>query len=287
MKISLASDIHTEFAPLSITNTHNADTLILAGDITLANSIFAYPDMYKHRPEDPNIIWKLDGKQKLSVHTYDLFKRASDEFEDVVYCLGNHEYYGGNFPDAVEWLGTFCSKFPNVHLLEMENKKIGGVTFVGGTLWTDLNKMDPMTEFHLSQRMNDYHSIKKTDKIYGSYYSKLRPSHTYAHHKKTLDYIKHVVENDTNEKYVVVTHHAPSFKSVHEQFKHDTYMNGGYASELDDFIIDHPQINLWCHGHMHNPSDYFIGSTRIVANPRGYIGREPRAAHFQLNLIEI
>ena len=51
-------------------------------------------------------------------------------------------------------------------------------------------------------------------------------------------------------------------------------MNGGYASDLSDFILDHPQIKLWTHGHMHQCFDYMIGSTRVVCNPRGYEGYE-------------
>ena len=73
---------------------------------------------------------------------------------------------------------------------------------------------------------------------------------------------------------VVITHHAPSFMSVNDRYKGDTLMNGGYASELGEFILDHENIKLWCHGHMHDPVDYMIGTTRIVANPRGYVGQE-------------
>jgi hypothetical protein len=51
-------------------------------------------------------------------------------------------------------------------------------------------------------------------------------------------------------------------------------MNGGYCSNLEEFILDHPQIRLWTHGHMHDPSDYMIGETRVVCNPRGYVGYE-------------
>jgi hypothetical protein len=57
-------------------------------------------------------------------------------------------------------------------------------------------------------------------------------------------------------------------------------MNGAYYSELSDFIESHPQILLWTHGHMHDPSDYVIGSTRVVCNPRGYYGHEPQAESF-------
>jgi hypothetical protein len=39
---------------------------------------------------------------------------------------------------------------------------------------------------------------------------------------------------------------------------------------LSEFILDHPQIRLWTHGHTHHAFDYQIGDTRIVCNPRGY-----------------
>ena len=36
MKIALASDIHLEFGPITLTNDESADVLILAGDICVA-----------------------------------------------------------------------------------------------------------------------------------------------------------------------------------------------------------------------------------------------------------
>jgi hypothetical protein len=89
-------------------------------------------------------------------------------------------------------------------------------------------------------------------------------------HDNTLGYIKLIVQEHKDKKCVVVGHHAPSFKSVHEQYASQTLMNGGYASDLSEFIMDHPQIKLWTHGHMHQPFDYVIGETRVVCNPRGY-----------------
>jgi hypothetical protein len=90
-------------------------------------------------------------------------------------------------------------------------------------------------------------------------------------HDKTLAYIKLIVEEHKDKKVVVVGHHTPSFKSCHPNYAHDTLMNGGYHSDLSEFILDHPQIVLWTHGHTHHPFDYVIGETRIVCNPRGYV----------------
>jgi hypothetical protein len=65
-------------------------------------------------------------------------------------------------------------------------------------------------------------------------------------------------------------------------------MNGAFRSELDGFILSkHDRIKLWVHGHMHNPSDYMIGDTRVVCNPRGYVGHEKRADEFKLQYVEV
>ena len=64
-------------------------------------------------------------------------------------------------------------------------------------------------------------------------------------------------------------------------------MNGAYSSELSEFILDHPEIKLWTHGHTHEDFDYMIGSTRVVCNPRGYINYEARADNFKLKVVEV
>jgi hypothetical protein len=64
-------------------------------------------------------------------------------------------------------------------------------------------------------------------------------------------------------------------------------MNGAFASDLSEFIMDRPQIKLWTHGHMHNQSDYMMGTTRVVCNPRGYSGADPQADIFELKFLDI
>ena len=100
-------------------------------------------------------------------------------------------------------------------------------------------------------------------------------------------YIRQIVEGRPDQKFVVVGHHSPSQKSTHEQYINDTIMNGGYSSNMDEFIQDHPQIKLWTHGHTHHNFDYVIGETRVVCNPRGYINYESQAADWKLQTVEI
>ena len=85
----------------------------------------------------------------------------------------------------------------------------------------------------------------------------------------------------------MITHHAPSFKSIHPNYVDQTLINGAYSSNLEQFITNRPDINLWFHGHIHHPQDYIIGETRILANPRGYDGREAIADDFKLAYVTI
>ena len=194
------------------------------------------------------------------------YKRCSFQFPHVIYIMGNHEFYHGKFYAAVDYMRDECAKYPNVYMLEQDTKIINDVVFVGGTLWTNMNKRDPLTMHAMKDMMNDFRIVRNDQREYAA----MSALDVAIRHDKTLGYIKLIVQEHKDKKCVVVGHHAPSFKSVSEQYASQTLMNGGYASDLSEFIMDHPQIKLWTHGHMHQPFDYVIGETRVVCNPRGY-----------------
>jgi predicted phosphodiesterase len=299
MKIALASDVHLEFGHLDLPNTDNADVLILSGDICVASKF------------GPN---------------YDrFFQQCSKEFKNVMYVMGNHEHYDGDFAKSGEILRNALSRYNNIHFLEKTCVKIDDVTFIGGTLWTDMNKEDPTTMFHVQRRMNDFQIVRNSNRmvtrtvpIYeenplytedgkngGKYVtdergfykevgkkkkqdaSTLCPEDVVPEHKAMVEYIRTVIENKFDEKFVVVGHHAPSRQSTHPRYQHDTLMNGAYSSSLDEFILDHPQIKLWTHGHTHEDFDYMVGTTRVFCNPRGYINYESKADKWTLKSVEI
>jgi Icc-related predicted phosphoesterase len=265
MKIQIVSDLHLEFADCNIKNENNADVLILSGDILVAQDLHDHPESDYGMYSDVNLA-NLGRRQRTALRFRDFLKRCSFQFPKVLYIAGNHEFYHGKFPESIEHLRAECAKFPNVHFLEMDTITIDDVTFIGGTLWTDMNRGDPLTVHAISDMMNDFRVIRNDE--HG--YTKLRPAHAMDRYRKTVEYIKQMVDANGDRKCVVVGHHAPSFQSIGEQYKHDTLMNGGYASDLSEFIMDRPQIKLWTHGHMHQTFDYMIGETRVVCNPRGY-----------------
>jgi hypothetical protein len=239
--------------------------LILGGDIMIAEDLHDHPN-FDFNPYSHGAFADLGRKQQRVARFRDFLKRCSFQFPHVVYVAGNHEFYNGKFHKGIQYLRDECAKFPNVYFLERDMKIIDDVVFVGGTLWTDMNKGDPLTLHAVRDMMNDFRIIKNDEKGF----TNLKPADTVVRHRETLQYIKHVVTEHKDKRCVVVGHHSPSGLSTHEQYKNEHLMNGAYHSDLSEFIMDHPQIKLWTHGHTHHPFDYVIGETRIVCNPRGY-----------------
>jgi Icc-related predicted phosphoesterase len=242
MRIALASDVHLEFGYWEPVNPENADVLILSGDILVASKI-----------KDNNTFT-------------DFLKQCKDNYKEVVYVAGNHEHYHGNFKENFSILSEESSRV-GIHYLEKSHVEIGEYLFIGGTIWTDLNKGDPYTLYDVSRYMNDYRLIYNLDSL-------LRPEDTIEEHKNTLAYFKAVLSANRNKKAIVVGHHAPSKLSVKPRYEKDATINGAYNSDLSEFILDNQNIKLWTHGHTHDCFEYMIGETKVVCNPRGYVGYE-------------
>jgi hypothetical protein len=234
--------------------------------------------------------------------------------------MGNHEHYHGDFARSVSIIRNRLAYLRNLYVLDKDMIALDGVTFIGGTLWTDMNKEDALTLYHMKGMMNDFRIVDNSNRkatfrvpIYkkdenGNHImqkigevnsliedgyetrernAKFAPEDAVEDHKKMLSYIRLMIEGRFNDKFVVCGHHAPSKLSTKPQYERDVVMNGGYSSDLSEFILDHPQIKLWTHGHTHHTFDYMIGSTRIVCNPRGYVGYEEQAEQFQLKVVEV
>lgn len=265
MKVALVSDLHLEFADLEIKNTESADVLVLAGDILTAQELHDFP-----AEDEPTIqINGMTRRDKAKMYR-DFLQRCSQEFKHVLYIAGNHEFYNGKWAQTITTLRNECAKFPNVHFMENDTVVLDDITFVGGTLWTDMNRGDPLTKQIVESSMNDYRTIRVESRGYG----RLRPDDTLGRHVQTLDYIRKTVDGDPTKKYFVVGHHAPSKLSTKPRYEKDVHINGAYSSELSEFILDRPQILVWVHGHCHDNFSYTIGETRIHCNPRGYVGYE-------------
>jgi hypothetical protein len=180
--------------------------------------------------------------------------------------------------------------------MEKELFDVGDITFLAGTLWTDMNREDPSTLYSIRGYMNDFRCITNStretnfrdqDGNFQTRVARFTPDDTVEEHKAMLEFVNTAITARPDRQYVVVGHHSPSKLSTKPQYEHDQLVNGAYSSDLSEFILDHPQIRLWTHGHTHHEFDYLVGTTRIVCNPRGYVGYESQAADWRLLTVEV
>lgn len=243
MKITIVSDLHLE----CYSENHDppsfgrGEMLILAGDILRAKD--------------------LKNKGKLNSFYRTFLKECSDNFEKILYVMGNHERYSYNWKSAPIKIEEALPK--NFKLLENDTVKIGDWNFIGFTFWSDFRNGNPLDMLEASVQLNDYRQIR-----IGNNYRKLRPEDTYRTNLQSRQYLKDKLELLTDNIFVI-SHHSPSYRSVPPKFKFSS-VNSAYCNDMDEFIINHPQIKYWVHGHTHLAQDYFIEQCRVICNPGGY-----------------
>lgn len=248
MKLWIFSDLHLEFEtlPLSL-DIPDADVCVCAGDVTngIANAVhWLGQHVAPHMP--------------------------------VVLVPGNHEYYGNSLLEGFEDGRHAASQFPDVHLLDNRAAEIGGVRFLGCTLWTDF-RIDGGGEHETawsmavaSQQVNDFRQIAARRL---PAYEAFTPARATERHKRSRAFLERELA-DGGIPTVVVTHHAPHPGSVHRRYKGSS-LNAAFASDLTG-VIEAGGPRLWVHGHVHDSFDYAVGSTRVLCNPRGYDGENAR-----------
>ena len=248
MRIHILSDLHLEFAPFQPDKV-NADVVVLAGDVhTGTNGIKWVLEAFRDKP--------------------------------VIYVLGNHEFYGQKLQRLIADIKQIVHG-TNVYVLDNDRVEINDVVFLGATLWTDFRLMgDPMVSGAVAQSgMNDFRRIRLLPN-----YRRFLPKDARAFHSQSLEWLTQQTENAPDRKVVVVTHHAPSARSIPTRFERDP-LNAAFASNLDRFTAECGAA-LWIHGHIHHRSDYVVGSTRVIANPRGYPS-EPQIGFDPALVIEV
>lgn len=245
MKVRVVSDLHLECCEHGhgVPDLGEGDVLILGGDILCA----------RHFKKDGTLHQVYD----------DFLKKCADNFDKVLYIAGNHEAYGYNYEST--W-GVLKENLPyGIHLMEDSVMEISDWIFIGSTFWTDFRNENALEMMEASQCMNDYKVIRITSK-----FRKMNPDDTLGFHKKSKMFLQQKLEEFKDTNTWVLTHHGPSYQSVHPKYRSSGIANGAYVSDLDDLILDNPQIKYWSHGHTHESMNYCIGECRVLCNPRGY-----------------
>ncbi len=234
LKLHILSDLHLSLGALPIPR-NDADAVILAGDIA--------------RPKEA-IAW------------------ASGFAKPVLYVPGNHEFYGGSIAGTVAELKRL-SAGTGIRVLDNDEAIIAGVRFLGTTLWTDFMLFGEGEQrgaaMQEAQRfMRDFSRIR----IGTAPEAPFTPAASAALFEIHAAWLHRKLAEAHAGPTVVITHHAPSRKSIHPQFA-DSLLNACFVSDAER-LLDGRRARLWIHGHTHDSFDYRVNGTRVVCNPRGY-----------------
>jgi predicted phosphodiesterase len=236
MKIRILSDLHLEFSdrhpPLELPETAG-DVVVLAGDID-------------------------NGTRAID------WAERSFPGRTVLYVPGNHEYYEGKLSDVAAALRARAAESPNVHLLDNDEQVIGGVRFIGSTLWTDFELFG-----HLQKRAAMAESLKYVvdfRAIGWDSESLFTPERSIDLHREAVAFLRDRLARPFRGKTVVITHHGPHPASVHPRWA-TNLTSAAFVSDLTPLLR---QADLWIHGHTHDSFDYRVEGARVVANPMGY-----------------
>jgi predicted phosphodiesterase len=234
MKLNVLSDLHLGQGAFSIPD-NDADVVVLAGDIA--------------RPVEA-VRWAVQfGKP-------------------VLYVPGNHEFYGGSISGTVSALKSLCAG-TLVRVLDDEEVVLDGVRFLGSTLWTDFrvsgDRVERAAAMEAAARfMRDFSRIFQDEALEHQF----TPADSASLSQRHAAWLARSLARTHDGPTVVITHHAPSRRSVHPRFE-TSPLNACFVSDLDH-LVDGSRVQLWIHGHTHDSFDYQLNGTRVVCNPRGY-----------------
>lgn len=234
MKLNILSDLHLNMALLAAPK-NDADVVILAGDIA--------------RPQEA-----LRWAQSLA--------------KPVLYVLGNHEFYGSTITGTAAEFKTLCAGTA-VYLLDTDEIILAGVRFLGATLWTDFMLFGEGAKraAAISQAcrvMRDFDKIRTDDATHALF----TPADSVALFRAHSQWLDAKLSEPFAGPTVVITHHAPSAKSIHPRFA-ESLINTCFVSDAEHLVRGN-RAQLWVHGHTHDSFDYWLDGTRVICNPRGY-----------------
>ena len=246
-RLQVLGDLHLEHHRYAPTVASDIDAILVAGDVS------PFPAR--------RAIAELEG----------MFGAAE---VPVLYVLGNHEFYGGDWNRTLDAARERAAASEVVTLLEDDayvlERGEEKLRVLGCTLWVDLELDGRKAGEHLFHRapfmLTDFGQI---DRGMG----RLKPSDMIRRHKRSREWLDGQLAAKFDGPTVVLTHHGVGPGSVSRQYQGDP-ANGLFNSDLTE-LIEWRRPALWVHGHVHQSFDYLVGGTRIVVNPRGYPRENP------------
>lgn len=244
MRVLVLSDLHVEHAPFEAP-AGSYDLVVLAGDIH-------------------------NGVKALH------WARQTFERHPIIQIAGNHEYYDEVMQPCRDAMHAVATSL-GIHYLDDSSVTLGGVEFLGSTLWTDFRvfdrpgralRLDPLQAMQaVKGLLADYFAIRiQTDESGLHPHRSFEPADSLVLHQQSRRWLAESLARPSLIPRVVVSHHLPSWRSVSQRFA-SSVTNAAFVSDLDDLVA---RSDWWIHGHTHSSHRYTVGRATVVSNPRGY-----------------
>ncbi|HUX62226.1 metallophosphoesterase [Sulfuricella sp.] len=245
MRIALYSDLHLEMvvhrkgALAWEPPVLDVDVAILAGDIgSHAHGIEWAETAFRKWPASP----------------------------EIIYVVGNHEYYGAHIPELTAELRK-TAKHLGVHFLENDAIEIDGVRFLGTALWSDFQLYGK--EHRISRLAMAKNYISDYSTIFGADQKFIEPSDTIQLHHDARAFLERELAKPFDGKTIVVTHFSPHRGCVAPRFDGEA-LTPYFTVDMAALMHKHP-IALWAFGHTHHNVDFVEeDGCRVISNQRGY-----------------
>ena len=256
LRIQILSDLHIDIARAELRFAPSADIVVVAGDT-------------------------CEGVER----GFAWLRAAVPAPTPIITVAGNHEHYRHVLPEQID-RGRAAATDHGLAFLENDETVIGGMRFLGCTLWTDFalrGEVWQLPDMAAARNgMNDYRRITMSKQPW----RRFLPRDALAMHVRSRAWLAQALATPFDGPTVVVTHHAPSLRSLTDERRHQpSGLDPCYASDLDALVAGSGAA-LWVHGHTHHCCDYQIGGTRVVNNGHGY-GGENRGAYDPALVIEV
>ena len=195
-----------------------------------------------------------------------MFDILCAKWERVFYVPGNHEYYDSEYKQVNQRLRAVEKVYKNLTVLRKGTvHECDGARILGDTMWFPFKAYGAT----LQNAMSDFGLIRGL---------------TPAVYKQNSDWLT-FLEDNLKPGDVVMTHHMPLNACIAPAFK-DSPLNPFFVCNCR-YIIEERKPAIWLHGHGHSQLDFKWGSTRILANPRGYPGSKNIQAWDPIKIFEV
>lgn len=214
-------------------------------------------------------IGPIRPRREVSVYLYAV--QVSEHLHcPVVLIPGNHEYYGGCFPEDRQ------------HILEQTNQKIfvldrcvahiphkdGALRVLGATLWTDylLTGNQPLAMYDALSGLSD-HRVVKMERG-----APFLPSHALQEHMQTRQWLAEKLAEPHSGPTIIVTHHVPHPLAANPKFGLNDRLAPAFTSDCSELIDAAAKVGVqaWIYGHDHATQAVEVNRVRLMSAQLGY-----------------